>query len=109
MGWIKNILESQRERERLFKNLVVNGQALEGMINIPPVREYGFETLDEEVRSVYRDFLADIDKLNAVGGAHNLPEQWLYGKRIETILSAVELLRVGVHKRIYGPEHVTES
>lgn len=109
MGWIRGILERQRERERLFKNLVVNGQALEGMIKIPPAREYGYETLDEEVRSVYRDFLADIDKLNAVGWSRSTVEHWIYGKRIATIHSAAKLLEVGVYKRIYGPLNELES
>ena len=109
MGWITIILERQRERDRLFKNLIVNGQALESLIKIPPVREYGLETLDEEVRSVYRDFIEDFDRLKAVGGAQHRVEQLLYGKRIEIIQSAVKLLDTGIYKRIYGPHHVTES
>lgn len=109
MGWIKSILERQRERDKLFKNIVVNGQALEGLIKIPPARDYGLETLDEEVRSVYRDFIEDVSKVRAVGSAQNRVEQLLYGKRIETILSAVNLLDKGVYQRIYGPEHVPQS
>lgn len=93
----------QEERERLYKSIEINGRALLGLIKVPPARAYGLETLNEEIRSIYREFLDQGKRLGELSKGQPWYVVSWYGTRICEMATNAKNYLTMIEKKIYGP------
>lgn len=108
MGWIKRIRQRQAERERLFESISVNSKALIGLIKVPPAREYGYNTLTEEIRAIYREYLDQAHRLAEITTDIKWYETLFYGARAKEIVTGTNAYNREIVKKIYGPHFTTK-
>ncbi|MNZ16790.1 hypothetical protein D3C78_337700 [compost metagenome] len=106
MGWIRNMRARQEERERLYKSIEINAKSLLVLIKVPPARVYGYETLNEEIRGIYREFLDQGSRLGKIGnGTVSWVEIVMYGTRIRDMARNSNNWLTMIKTKIYGLAH----